>query len=54
VVVRRHVQVESQILDEHFLQICIADTGPGIADEKQDRIFRKFYRGYQASTQGQD
>ena len=39
------VSVESQLLDDTVLKICVADTGPGIAEEEVGKIFDKFYRG---------
>lgn len=36
-----HIEVKVQ---EMFIQICIRDTGKGIAPERQAEIFTRFYR----------
>lgn len=42
------VWVASRVLDEEgqpFLEIAVGDTGLGIPEDEQDRVFERFYRG---------
>lgn len=38
------VRIDAKVVDD-FLQICVEDTGPGIAESDRPYIFDKFYRG---------
>lgn len=38
--------------DEHALEIVVADRGPGVATDEQERIFDKFHRGARAGGGG--
>jgi PAS domain S-box-containing protein len=37
------VQVGATILSDADLQLCVEDTGPGIADEDREKIFRPYF-----------
>lgn len=39
---RRELRIESRPAEEGFLEVCVADTGPGIAPEVADRLFQPF------------
>ncbi|MGH7231968.1 MAG: sensor histidine kinase [Nitrospiraceae bacterium] len=41
---RGMVRVETEFLDDSFLQICVADTGCGIREDETGKLFDKFYR----------
>jgi signal transduction histidine kinase len=36
------IETASLSTDDHFLEVCVADTGIGIAPEHQARLFRRF------------
>jgi signal transduction histidine kinase len=38
--------------DHSTIRISVSDTGPGIPDAEQPRVFEKFYRGKTASASG--
>ena len=40
----------SEEREQHWVQISVADEGPGIAPEEQAHIFRRFYRGNLAAS----
>jgi len=42
---RGEIRVESQMRDDGFVQICVADTGCGIARHEIDKVFERFFRG---------
>jgi signal transduction histidine kinase len=44
--------VISASASDHEVTVRVADTGPGIAPEERDRIFRRFERGRQARPGG--
>ena len=39
-------------IDDGHVEISIADTGPGIPDAEQARVFDRFYRGEAAGSEG--
>jgi two-component system sensor histidine kinase SenX3 len=42
------VWVASHVLDadgQPHLEIAVGDTGPGIAEDEQEKVFERFYRG---------
>ena len=42
------VWVASHVLDtggQPYLEIAVGDTGPGIAEDEQEKVFERFYRG---------
>jgi signal transduction histidine kinase len=39
-----HVRVSSRPVDEHFVEVSIADNGRGIPEDMLDRIFEKFFQ----------
>ena len=42
------VWVASRVLDasgQLYLEIAVGDTGPGIAEDEQEKVFERFYRG---------
>lgn len=39
---RRELRIESRPADAGFLEVCVADTGPGIAPDVADRLFQPF------------
>ena len=41
----------SAALTESFCRVDVADTGPGVPEEEQARIFGRFYRGMQVREQ---
>ncbi len=45
------VSVDIQSNGEGWVQISVADTGPGIGAQEVDKIFNKFYQGAQVSKQ---
>jgi signal transduction histidine kinase len=38
------VRLESRVLDRRELEVCVADSGPGISASERERIFERFYR----------
>ena len=40
-----HVRVEATERENGSLQIAVADTGPGIAEQDVSKVFEKFYTG---------
>ena len=40
----KQVRISGRILDDKFIQIEIADNGPGIPSEEHEKIFQKFYQ----------
>ncbi|MBK6911012.1 MAG: HAMP domain-containing histidine kinase [bacterium] len=38
------VELRRHDLDERFLKIVVTDAGPGIPEEEQEHVFRRFYR----------
>lgn len=45
------ILVESSRLDAGRIQVCVSDTGPGIPEPEQQRVFEKFYRGPSAPVE---
>lgn len=45
------IEIEVSQLDECPI-LSVSDTGPGIAPEDRDKVFRRFYRGEQSRTTG--
>src|SRR5207253_6062502 len=39
------ILAEAQVGPPGFVQICVSDTGCGIAAEERERVFERFYRG---------
>lgn len=39
---RRRLSVRTKLLDEDLVQICVADTGSGVAPDMYDRLFQAF------------
>jgi signal transduction histidine kinase len=39
------IMVEAQAGQEGFVQVCVSDTGCGIAPEELGKVFERFYRG---------
>ncbi len=39
---RRILHVSTEVLDEDFVQVAVADTGPGLPDEVRGRVFQPF------------
>lgn len=48
---RGEIRVESQMRDDGFVQICVADTGCGIPPHELDRVFDRFFRGESAPSE---
>lgn len=48
---RGEIRVESQMRDDGFVQICVADTGCGIQPHELDRVFDRFFRGESAPSE---
>lgn len=38
------IKISSHLLDKDLLRLCVTDTGPGIAPEKQQQLFKPFER----------
>jgi len=45
------VRVELTDLDDGFIRICVADTGPGISAEELPHIFQRFFSGKTSSRE---
>jgi len=45
------VRVESQVQEDGFVQICVADTGCGIPPHELDKVFGRFFRGESAPAE---
>ncbi len=45
------VRVESQVREDGFVQICVADTGCGIPPHELDKVFERFFRGESAPAE---
>jgi len=40
----KKIRISGRSVDENFIQVEIADNGPGIPSEEQEKIFQKFYQ----------
>ena len=45
------IRVESQVRDDGFLQICVADTGCGIPPQELGKVFERFFRSELTSAE---
>jgi two-component system sensor histidine kinase TctE len=45
-------QVTLRVLDRDPAQLEVEDSGPGIPDADQERVFERFYRGMQTEVEG--
>ncbi len=46
-----HISISLTPLDDHTIQVCVADTGCGIASEEVPNVFDRFYRSYSGPTE---
>jgi len=49
---RGSISVSAEAVGAEDVQICVADTGPGIPEAEQTRIFERFYKQDRSRTRG--
>ena len=46
----RELQISSRLLDSGMVELCVADTGPGLTDEMRERLFLPYFSTKQRGT----
>jgi two-component system nitrogen regulation sensor histidine kinase NtrY len=46
----RELHISSRLLDSGMVELCIADTGPGLTDEMRERLFLPYFSTKQRGT----
>jgi two-component system phosphate regulon sensor histidine kinase PhoR len=46
------ISIFAEAVDEEDVRVCVADNGPGIPRDHQERIFERFYKQDRARSTG--
>ncbi|HZL27516.1 MAG TPA: ATP-binding protein, partial [Acidobacteriaceae bacterium] len=46
----RELYISTRLLDSGMVELCVADTGPGLTDEMRERLFLPYFSTKQRGT----